>query len=511
MNQYLSLMGFEYERFRVDSLNMYSQYNDGYFLLDSLSGVLNNTSFDLRGWLQYPLNLARLDTAIMDKPFQLALRSKDDEISFISELDDQIQSISGAYEMEFIFEIENSVFSLNRFSGRSVQEKDFWEKGWALLKKLIPGTGNKRNEGQLLVSGTAAVDDVLRPRLDMKIRMNELYVDYFIENAAVVLSTKNLSVKGQDTLLIEGGLFIPKGTYEVDLSKMKKNIYLSGTSIAQTPPFLSVNLDVEIPGNFVITSSPLDLVNNFKIVILGNLHVIIEPPSDTPLIAGHIETVSGKYGSWNQNFEVQNGSIDFKNPKVINPDINITAVKKIGPRLFEVTVTGNLEDLDQEIRISENGQEVNMSYLDKITMLTVGANMQQIASQTDSTFRSMGEDVATTSVLTAVERGAEKYAGLDKVKISSNETLLDLERMKLNNGLKDASISFGKYLTSDLYVEYRTQFGGQFPAPKLSWQAGNRIGLQYRISRFWSVDSYYEKTTLGNNKVQLGIKWEITF
>ena len=548
MNQYLSLMGFEYERFRVDSLNMYSQYNDGYFLLDSLSGVLNNTSFDLRGWLQYPLNLARLDTAIMDKPFQLALRSKDDEISFISELDDQIQSISGAYEMEFIFggspakpslksgfvrmedgevllsrvrdplrhvqvdaEIENSVFSLNRFSGRSVQEKDFWEKGWALLKKLIPGTGNKRNEGQLLVSGTAAVDDVLRPRLDMKIRMNELYVDYFIENAAVVLSTKNLSVKGQDTLLIEGGLFIPKGTYEVDLSKMKKNIYLSGTSIAQTPPFLSVNLDVEIPGNFVITSSPLDLVNNFKIVILGNLHVIIEPPSDTPLIAGHIETVSGKYGSWNQNFEVQNGSIDFKNPKVINPDINITAVKKIGPRLFEVTVTGNLEDLDQEIRITENGQEVNMSYLDKITMLTVGANMQQIASQTDSTFRSVGEDVATTSVLTAVERGAEKYAGLDKVKISSNETLLDLERMKLNNGLKDASISFGKYLTSDLYVEYRTQFGGQFPAPKLSWQAGNRIGLQYRISRFWSVDSYYEKTTLGNNKVQLGIKWEITF
>ncbi len=548
MNQYLSLREFEYDRFRLDSLNMYSQYNDGYFLLDSLSGILNNTSFDMRGWLQYPLNLARLDTAIMDKPFQLALRSADNEITFISELDDQIERISGDYEMEFIFggtaaapalksgfvhmedgevllsrirdplrkvrvdaEIENSVFTLNRFSGRSVQEKDFLEKGWSMLKKLIPGSRTNRKEGQLIVTGTADVHDALRPRLDMKIRMNELYVDYFIENASVVLTTKNLTVKGQDTLFVEGGLLIPKGTYEVDLSKMKKNIYLSGTTISQTPPFLAVNLDVEIPGNFVITSSPLDLANNFKIVILGNLHVIIEPPSDTPLIAGHIQTVSGKYGSWNQNFEVQSGSIDFKNPKVINPDINIVAVKMIGPRLFEVTVSGSLEDLDQEIRIIEKGQEINMSYLDKITLLTLGADMRQIASQTDSTFRGVGEDVATTSMLTAMERGAEKYVGLDKVEISSNETLLDLERMKLNNGLKDASISFGKYLTSDLYVEYRTQFGGQFPAPKLSWQAGNRIGLQYRISRYWSVDSYYEKTTLGNNKVQLGIKWELTF
>ena len=548
VDQQMRLMAFEYDRFRLDSLNMYSQYNDGYFLLDSLSGILNNTSFDLRGWLRYPLNLAHIDTAFMSRPFQLALRSKDDEISFISELDEQIERISGDYEMEFIFggtllapslksgfvrmedgevllsrirdplrhvqvdaEIKNSVFTLNRFSGRSLQEKDFWEKGWAMLKSLVPGLGKNRREGQLVVSGTADVKEVLRPRLDMKIRMNELYVDYFIENAAVVLSTENLSVKGQDTLFVEGGLFIPKGTYELDLSKMKKNIYLSGTSISQTPPFLAVNLDVEIPGNFVITSSPLDLANNFKIVILGNLHVIMEPPSDTPQIAGHIETVSGKYGSWNQNFEVQSGSIDFKNPKEINPDINITAVKMIGPRLFEVVVSGNLEDLDQEIRITENGQEVNMSYLDKITMLTVGADMQQISSQADSTFRSVGEDVATNSVLTAVERGAEKYVGLDKVEIRSNETLLDLERMKLNNGLKEASISFGKYLTSDLYVEYRTRFGGQFPAPRLSWQAGNRIGLQYRISRFWSVDSYYEKTTLGNNKVQLGIKWELTF
>jgi hypothetical protein len=106
----------------------------------------------------------------------------------------------------------------------------------------------------------------------------------------------------------------------------------------------------------------------------------------------------------------------------------------------------------------------------------------------------VGEDVATTSVLTAMERSAETFTGLDRVEITSDEKILDLQRMKLNNGLQDASISFGKYLTSDLYVEYRTNFGelgNGIPAPRLAWDAGNRIGLQYRINREWALDSFY--------------------
>jgi autotransporter translocation and assembly factor TamB len=272
-----------------------------------------------------------------------------------------------------------------------------------------------------------------------------------------------------------------------------------------------VNLGIDITGNFVVSSSPLDLANNFKITLMGNLHIILEPPSDAVQIAGHMETVSGKYASWNQNFDIQNGTIDFKNPKEINPEVNLLAVKKIGKRMFEVAVTGTLNDMDQNIRVTENDQELDMSYLDKIALLTLGADLGQISTKTDSTLRNVGEQVATTSVLTAVERGAEKYVGLDKVEINSSQSILDLERMRLNNGLQDASISFGKYLTSDLYVEYKTQFGGNFPTPKLSWDAGNRIGLQYRINRYWSLDSFYEKTQRGNNIIQLGIKWELTF
>jgi len=60
-------------------------------------------------------------------------------------------------------------------------------------------------------------------------------------------------------------------------------------------------------------------------------------------------------------------------------------------------------------------------------------------------------------------------------------------------------------------VEYRTQFNKNIPAPSLSWDEGNRLGLQYRINKHWSLDSYYEKTIKGNNKVQVGLNWEYSF
>ena len=544
----MALDDFAYDSFKLDSTHLFAQYNDGYMLLDSLYGVLNRTSFDLRGWLKYTLNLTHPDTMVMNKPLHLALRSSDNEISFIGLLNEQVEAIRGPYALELEFggtseapaltsgfikmdngeiilsrvrdpltevkidaDIERSVLYMNGFTARSEREKDFLEQGMQWIKALIPWSRQNWREGFLEVDGTVATANLLRPRFDLNIQMDAFYVDYFVENAAVVLSSDNLALHGRDTLRVTGDIRIPRGFYEVDLSKMSKNAYLSSATVTQTPPFTAVNIGIDIPGNFVVSSSPLDLANNFKITLLGNLHIIVEPPSDATQIAGHMETVSGKYASWNQNFDIQNGTIDFKNPKEINPDVNLLAVKKIGNRLFEVSVTGPLDDMDQTIRVMENDREVDMSYLDKIALLTLGADLGQITTQTDSTLRNVGEQVATTSVLTAVERGAEKYVGLDKVEINSSRSILDLERMRLNNGLQDASISFGKYLTSDLYVEYRTQFGGEFPTPKLSWDAGNRIGLQYRINRYWSLDSFYEKTQRGNNTIQLGIKWELTF
>ena len=89
---------------------------------------------------------------------------------------------------------------------------------------------------------------------------------------------------------------------------------------------------------------------------------------------------------------------------------------------------------------------------------------------------------------------------------------LDLESKKLNQGLKESSVSLGKYLTSDLYVEYTGIFGsGATPAPTLNWRPGNQIGIEYRINKNWSVDSYYLRTHRGNNIYNVSLAWKLSF
>ena len=144
-------------------------------------------------------------------------------------------------------------------------------------------------------------------------------------------------------------------------------------------------------------------------------------------------------------------------------------------------------------------------------MLTFGTDLSGLSTHADSTMKNMGGDIATRALLNVMERGAENLTGLDKISVNSGESLIDFQKMKLNNGLKDASISFGKYITGDLYLEYRTKFAENFPAPNIGWHAGNRVFLEYRLYKRLKIDSFYEATQAGKMKIQLGISWEYDF
>ncbi len=110
-----------------------------------------------------------------------------------------------------------------------------------------------------------------------------------------------------------------------------------------------------------------------------------------------------------------------------------------------------------------------------------------------------------------IERGAQDLTWLDKVKINNSDKMIDLQSMKLNNGLQDASISIGKNLTNNLYLEYRSQFGQGIPTPKLSWEPGNQISLAYKINKYWSLESAYAQTLKGNTLINISLAWKTTF
>ena len=553
MRQNFHLRRFRYDVYRLDSLNVFGQYNSGYMILDSLNGDLNGTSFSARGWQQIQLSLNQTSNINpLDSPFELFIHSKDDTIGFIGHLNPQVESIAGPYELELTLDgsarkpalregfltMDNGVILLSRVKDpvtnvrikaraedyllnfdevelHSVKPKDYLEKGFSFISRLwawlLPA---KKKEGYLALSGSVRTGNLLRPSIDLKIKANQYYVDYFVGNTRVLLNTRDLRLYGRDTLHVRGDITLPGGEYAVDLKQLQQNALLSQPGGKGGPPYLDVNLDIFLPGNFIVVNSGLDVSNNFKIDLSGNVQASIEPGTERFLLSGLLETNWGRFSTFNQSFNVVSGTINFNNPLRINPELNIQTESRNDGRIFQLTISGFLDNIKQDIRVidEKSKQELSLSEQEKITLLTLGADLSSLARNTGSAMRGVGEDVATNSLLAAAERGVEDLTGLDKVEISSSEKLLDLEKLKLNNGLKQASISFGKYLTSDLYIEYRTQFGSGVPTPKLSWDAGNRIGLEYRINRFWSLKSYYEKTIpKANDKIQVGLSWKYSF
>lgn len=551
MRQSLHVDNFSFKNYKIDSLVMFAQYSAGYIILDSLSANFNGTDFSLKGYQQLDLGLEGNDSTLMDNPFEFYLTSKGEHMDFIGLFNSQIESIDGPYDLQLTFSgtpespvissgsikmedgtmllsrvkdpvknldvditVENNLLTINTLEARSQQEQDLLQKAFSFVRKLWSWMLPKQKPtGTIAVEGTINLENLFKPGVDIQIAMNEFYADYFVESTKISLTTENLAIKGKDTYTITGLLTIPYGEYEVNVEQAQKNMYLSDAKENKDSPGIAMELEIEIPGNFVVASSALELQNNFKVSLRGNLVATIAEGSDQMSLIGVLETESGKFTSFNQSFNVTSGEINFTDPLTINPEIHIVAQKQLRDKLFELVISGNLESIQQNIIVyDENKRELNLSPQDKIALLTFGADMSMVSANADSTFRGVGEDVATNVVLTAAERGVEELTGFDRVEISSSDKLLDLQKMKLNNGLKQASIAFGKYLTSDLYVEYRTQFGSGVPTPKLSWDAGNKITLEYRINKNWSVDSNYEKTIpLGNNKIQLGLSWEYTF
>jgi len=532
-----------YDKYVLTDFLAKSHYEEGYIVLDSLQSEINQTFFSVNGSQKIELDLANLDFNLNNQPLDLNIFSKDDRIEFIGNFMDQIERITGEYETNLhingtpekpilndgYFNIDGGNLVLSRvknqisdlsvdatikdseliiedLSAFSIKEKDFIEKSWTYIIDFFRlFKGETKPEGQLKGSGNINLTDIQHPEIDLELEMYEFFVDYFVENTQLVITTDNMHITGKDTLNITADLSIENGKYGVDLDKLRKNIYLSSTEI-NSERVISWNLDISIPDNFIISSSALDLVNNFELEISGDLRAIQEPNSPNMELTGHVEILSGRYMAFGQNFEIQQGTIDFSNPKKINPDIEIFAEKETGEYTVELAVNGNLERLMQDLQI----RDANGVYL---TNLTLYDKLGYISgSSGDAGLVNTGEDVINTSVETVLERGAQDLTGLDKVKISDSKGVVDLQSMKLNNGLQDASISIGKYLTNNLYLEYRSQFGaGAIPAPKLSWEPGNQISLAYKINKFWSVESAYAQTLKGNTLINISLAWKTTF
>jgi len=418
---------------------------------------------------------------------------------YLAKLDNSIQNI------DLIAHQEDTRLLIDRFKARSPRSFT----GGSFIKRWIRSlTGllfSRKKTGDITGKGWIDLADMFRPKLNLQVSMKNAYFNYFLENTEVVLNTNNLYVHGRDTISVEGDITVVEGDVEFSFAESEKNVLLS-TTIREQPPFLRYDLNLDILPNFYVRSS--ETFNSFNMKLSGNLRVIQEPRSSLEMY-GSLET-DGKYFIQGEDFEIQNGKIDFVNPSEL-PEVNLFAQKRKNNLVFNLNVRGKLNAPEKEITIQD--EQGNTLYYpdvkDQMALLLFGVTFNQLSSSADSVLLSKGEQVITQAVISAIEKEARTFTGLDQVRLDTQESFF---RNRLN---KTPTLSLGKYLTPRLYLEYKTQLAASgianIPKPQLSWEAGNQIYLLYRLNRRWSFSTIFQKTQEGNDKIRLDISWQINF
>lgn len=442
---------------------------------------------------------ALLEGTFDDPVLSEATASVVDGTLYLSKLENSIQEVQLAAHME------GDWLVIDEMTARSPKEdlaRNFFQR---MINRITRTFFPQKEKGEIRVAGRIRLDDVIRPRLDLRVDLDEAYFNYFLENTRVVVSSSDLTVTGRDTLLVAGDITVEEGDLTLDFVESEKNLLFSPT-VRESPPFLSYDLDVDILPNFFVRSE--DALNNFDIKLSGDVRVRQEPRSVLE-IYGFLET-TGKYYVQGEEFSIQSGKIDFIDPKAL-PELNIFAQTQKNGLTFRLNVRGPLDAPDKELTIlDDNGNLLPYPDVkDQMALLLFGVEFDQLAAGTDSLLLQKGDQILTQALVSKIEQEARSFTGLDQVRLQNQDSFFS---NRLN---RPASLALGKYLTPNLYLEYNSQLGssglGNIPAPQLSWEAGSRVFLQYRLDRNWSFSSIYEKTEEGNDRVKLDINWEIEF
>ncbi len=507
-----------------------------------------NTNIKIHGEKNIWWNPEQFDSLFADKYFELYAEIAEDSINFLNVVNPNLErligdirakaSLKGDYDNPDVeqmeFTINNGTLFLSKLENgiKELNATAHLEKNRLMIDKLTarsakPGSsghflsrwvhalksifGKNKESGHIIANGYVDLEDVFRPRVNIGVKLDEAYFNYFLENTEVIVSSKKITVTGRDTILVAGDAVISQGDIELDFVESEKNL-LFETTIRETPPFVTYNLNLDILPNFHVRS--FETLNSFDLKLSGDLRVISEPRSELEMY-GSLET-SGAYFIQGEDFRIESGQINFVNPKEL-PEINLTARTQKRDQItndelvFLLKVHGKIDAPEKDIVVQDaQGNTLQYDVKDQLALLLFGMRFDQLSrGDAQQLILNRGEQVLTQAVISTIEREARGFTGLDEIRLESQDSFF---KNRLN---QPSTLALGKYLTPNLYLEYRSQLAstglGNVPAPSLSWEAGNQIYLQYRLNRQWSFSSFYQKTLEGDEKVQFDINWQIGF
>jgi outer membrane protein assembly complex protein YaeT len=342
---------------------------------------------------------------------------------------------------------------------------------------LIRDLRGSLNQGNLSVNGTLDWKDLRLTGADIQVTGDNILTDYPRGFLAEWDLDLRLASDGRRQRL-SGKASMIQGEYTQDVSLGSGLFrFLKGGSApvyAERNPFLdNFSFDVDI-----VTANAFEVRNNIAEAQVRAALKLTGTPYN-PGLGGSILILDGGKVTFSGNdYQIEQGQVNFLNPNRIEPDLNLRAVTKVSGYTIQLNVSGTPDNLSASLT-----SDPALPEPDIVSLLTVGVPLQGATSSATSTLKGQAMAYLEGAVAGQVGKSIARGLGLETVRLDAS--------LVAPQESPEARITVGQHLSPDLELIFsqdlrtsnvRTVILNYTPLRKLNIQALNQNGNSYQFS-----------------------------
>ncbi|MDP1765910.1 MAG: translocation/assembly module TamB domain-containing protein [Methylotenera sp.] len=425
--------------------------------IDSGYALLANAPLTLDGKAQlHTLAWLPLPSSLMDASFDGALN-----ISVAANGTLSAPNLSGnvnGKNLQFSLPTEGVNFS------NGILDASF-ENDQLLIKKASWQGG----EGYLTATGSLLLNKG-KPVIDLDWTA-EKFTAISRADRLLTLNGAGKTTLANDMLTISGSFTVVKGLVELadeDTPALGDDVVILGQTeyIPESALRVLLNgLHIDLGKEFILRGRGLDAELTGAVTLTGLTQY-------RPHTEGVIQVKKGTYMAYGQVLTIERGVINF-NGTVDNPGVNIRAMRNSKPVNAGIEITGTAF-----LPVTKLVSDPNVPDSEKLSWLVLGHGMDQttkndygLLSLAAGVLLSQGQSVPLQTQLA-------RAAGLDEFSFAGGDAT-------------NASVVFGKRLSSRLYLSYQKSISGLLDVARLTFNMTSRWSLRAEAGTESAVDVLY--------------------
>jgi autotransporter translocation and assembly factor TamB len=458
----------------------------------SLDLVRDKEKVKIAGDMPLAVTVFPFVSSFPGRSMDLTVEAEDGNLDLLCEILPRLKVCSGTYGANLAiggtFEDPTFTGHVNlagahfRFEGVPQDVQDVYLEAEAKGKRFEV-TKMVAENGALKAQGFFALDGVKVSDWDFALALKHLAISEF-EDFYVILSG-DMAVKAESIEYvgvvprIEGNLNVEEGEYYYSAAQVSGGG--GGGMGPEAAPTWTINVGVEIPHHFWVKGDFIDAE------LQGSLNV--RKGAEGLLVLGMLRTLRGTLYIYNNDLRITRGEFRFTDVKSLkNVYIDLEATSRVLDERVQIAAKGSMDNLDVTAT-SESGWSETQIF----EALTLRRGMQTEGEPKGTFF---ANEFLRSWGVALVNRFGNEVAR----ELRLDQFGVEVGDVGQGNVLSATRVTFGKYVSDKVYLQYTQALGGLYGATGKLTQRGlafpeRQFQVEYRLSDRFSMEG--EAGTVG--------------